>query len=153
MVDIVSRATRSQMMAANRRRDTKPEMMVRRDLHKYGYRFRLDVRKLPGSPDIVLPRHSVAILVHGCFWHQHAGCPLASIPKTRTEFWKKKFRRNAERDKKAVDSLLALGWRVGIVWECGLEAGKRERTLSILREWISAPNVLGSNFIALPDTD
>lgn len=86
-------------MAGFRSKDTKPEMLVRRALHGLGYRFRLHRRYLPGKPDIVLPGHGLAILVHGCFWHQHEGCRDARMPRTRQEYWSAKFRRNLERDK------------------------------------------------------
>lgn len=106
------------MMAGFRSKDTKPELLVRRALHRLGYRFRLHRRDLPGKPDIVLPRHRVAILVHGCFWHQHPGCRTARMPRTRQEYWTEKFRRNLERDTASAASLSALGWRVSVIWEC-----------------------------------
>ncbi len=123
-------------MSANRRRDTKPEMIVRRDLHRHGFRFRLDVRKLPGSPDVVLARFRAAVFVHGCYWHRHPGCRFATTPKTRTTFWEEKFAKNIERDRAAVVSLKELGWRVAIVWECALGEGAKEANLLALREWI-----------------
>lgn len=106
------------LMARFRSKDTKPEMLVRRELHRRGYRFRLHRRDLPGKPDIVLPRHAIAIFVHGCFWHQHDGCKIARVPKTRTEFWKMKFDGNRLRDHVAAERLAALGWRVIVLWEC-----------------------------------
>ncbi|UWR54703.1 DNA mismatch endonuclease Vsr [Phaeobacter inhibens] len=142
MADIVTPEVRSRMMAANRRRDTKPEMIVRRDLHRHGFRFRLDVRKLPGSPDIVLARHRAAIFVHGCYWHRHPGCKLATTPKTRVAFWEQKFTRNVERDRAAVVSLQELGWRVAIVWECALRKDLREASLFALREWLRGSSAL-----------
>lgn len=123
-------------MAANRRRDTKPEMVVRCDLHRHGFRFRVDVRKLPGSPDIVLVRRRAAIFVHGCYWHRHPGCRFATSPKTRVAFWEQKFARNVERDLAAMASLQELGWRVAIVWECALRKDSREANLFALREWL-----------------
>ncbi|WP_366869499.1 DNA mismatch endonuclease Vsr [uncultured Roseobacter sp.] len=129
------------MMSANRRRDTKPEMIVRRDLHRHGFRFRLDVRKLPGSPDVVLARFRAAVFVHGCYWHRHPGCRFAATPKTRVAFWEEKFARNVERDRAAVVSLKELGWRVAIVWECALREGSREANLLTLRRWIRGSSV------------
>ena len=120
MADIVDSKTRSRMMAGIRSRDTKPEMQVRSMLHRMGYRFTLRNRKLPGSPDIVLPRYRTAIFVHGCFWHRHPGCPKATTPATRAEFWQQKFAANVERDASAVRALDELGWRVITVWECEL---------------------------------
>nr|WP_299957723.1 DNA mismatch endonuclease Vsr [uncultured Roseobacter sp.] len=128
-------------MSANRRRDTKPEMIVRRDLHRHGFRFRLDVRKLPGSPDVVLARFRAAVFVHGCYWHRHPGCRFAATPKTRVAFWEEKFARNVERDRAAVVSLKELGWRVAIVWECALREGSREANLLTLRRWIRGSSV------------
>ena len=120
MADVVDRKTRSRMMAGIRSRDTKPERQVRSMLHRMGYRFTLRNRKLPGSPDIVLPRYRTAIFVHGCFWHRHPGCPKATIPATRAEFWQQKFAANVARDARAVRALDELGWRVITVWECEL---------------------------------
>ena len=108
------------MMASIRGRDTKPELQVRRYLHACGLRFRLVCKDLPGKPDLVLPRWRAVTFVHGCFWHGHAGCRYATVPKTRTEFWTSKIVGNAARDTRSVDALLTLGWRVFVVWECAL---------------------------------
>ena len=93
-------------------------MIVRRVLHGAGYRFRLHRRDLPGSPDVVLPRHRLAVFVHGCFWHRHTGCPRTTTPKTRAAFWASKFAANIARDERATAELGRLGWRVHVVWEC-----------------------------------
>lgn len=106
------------MMARIGPRDTAPEMAVRRSLHRLGLRFRLHRRDLPGTPDIVLPGRRIALLVHGCFWHRHANCAFAYMPKTRVDFWKTKFKRNVVRDRKVRRQLQRLGWRVHIIWEC-----------------------------------
>ena len=106
------------LMARVRRQDTQPELVVRSTLHAMGERFRLCRRDLPGRPDIVLPRHRLAIFVHGCFWHRHNGCRLSSFPKTRVEFWTEKFATNVARDARNVQELCTLGWSVGIIWEC-----------------------------------
>jgi len=108
-------------MAANKSRNTKPELAIRRMLHAMGFRFRLHRKDLPGCPDIVLPKYKTVILVNGCFWHQHAGCKLASKPATRKEFWETKLSRNVERDSENAAKLAALGWRVIVVWECELQ--------------------------------
>lgn len=105
-------------MSRIRSKDTKPELIVRSMLHRMGYRFRLHRKGLPGKPDIVLPRHKTVIFVHGCYWHRHPGCKYAYHPKSRVDFWEKKFRENVERDTKARAALEALGWRVLVVWEC-----------------------------------
>lgn len=109
---------RSALMSRIRGKNTKPEMAVRRKLHAMGYRYRLHVHSLPGTPDLVFPGRRKIIFVHGCFWHRHQGCQYAAVPKTRPEFWQEKFRQNVERDKKAIDELNAGDWDVLIVWEC-----------------------------------
>ncbi len=118
MVDIVTRKARSKMMSRIGRRDTKPELALRRALHSCGFRYRIDDRRLPGSPDIVLPKWQTVLFVHGCYWHRHMGCPKATTPSSNTEFWANKFRQNVERDAKNLERLAEAGWRVGIVWEC-----------------------------------
>ncbi|GEO82617.1 very short patch repair endonuclease [Pararhodospirillum oryzae] len=117
-MDVVNQATRSRMMAGIRGRDTKPERLVRSCLTQRGYRYRLYRKDLPGAPDVVMPGRRVAIFVHGCFWHQHAGCRHAKLPASNSEFWKPKLARNVERDREVVEQLLGMGWRVLTVWEC-----------------------------------
>lgn len=109
---------RRQIMRANKPANTRPEIRVRSALHAMGLRFRIHRKDLPGKPDIVLPRHNLAIFVHGCFWHQHPGCKLASRPRTRQEFWEAKFQANRLRDKRNQLALEEMGWRVEVVWEC-----------------------------------
>ena len=108
------------MMAGIKGKGTRPEMTVRRFLHAHGYRFRLHRKDLPGKPDIVLSRLRVCIFVHGCFWHHHAGCKYALLPKTRVDFWVAKLQSNVERDLKVLQRLEDDGWRVLVVWECEL---------------------------------
>lgn len=133
MTDILSPPQRSAHMARIRPADTRPELVVRRWLHGAGYRFRLHVRHLRGRPDIVLPRYRTVILVHGCFWHRHVGCRLAYQPKSRPAFWEHKFAQNALRDSQQTQALLKDGWRVVIVWECGLRGvGRTAWTLERL---------------------
>jgi DNA mismatch endonuclease, patch repair protein len=122
MADIVDKATRSRMMAGIKAQNTKPELLVRRELHRRGFRFRLHDRKLPGSPDIILPRWRTVIFVHGCFWHRHAACRLAYEPKSNILVWQKKFAANISRDRKTYDELRKAGWRVVIIWECATRA-------------------------------
>ncbi|MBE95898.1 very short patch repair endonuclease [Marinobacter sp.] len=112
---------RRRTMKAVRSRDTKPEMVVRRFLHAKGLRYRLHERDLPGSPDIIFPGKKLVVFVHGCFWHQHPGCPASSRPKTNTEYWDKKLDRNVERDFSVIESLEQQGWSVKIVWECQIK--------------------------------
>lgn len=105
-------------MARIRSKGTQPELVVRRALHAMGFRFRLHRRDLPGKPDIVLAKHRLVIFVHGCFWHQHSGCRLASSPKTRGNYWNPKLASNVARDERHARELEAAGWRVETVWEC-----------------------------------
>lgn len=101
-----------------RQRDTDPELVVRRVAHALGYRFRLHRRDLPGTPDLVFPKYRVALFVHGCFWHRHEGCPRATTPKSRRDYWLPKFAANVERDRRKEEALKSLGWRVLVFWEC-----------------------------------
>lgn len=105
-------------MSRIRARDTKPELIVRSVLHRLGFRFRLSPRKLPGSPDVVLTRHRIAVFVHGCFWHRHRGCRFAYTPKSNVAFWQKKFADNVARDRRSHAQLRKMGWRTVTVWEC-----------------------------------
>ena len=118
MPDIYDSRTRSVLMSGIRTRNTKPEMLVRSLLHRMGYRFRLHRRELPGSPDIVLPKHKTVIFVHGCFWHQHEGCRKARRPKSNRHFWDSKLDANVSRDHRNRAALEQLGWRVLTIWEC-----------------------------------
>jgi DNA mismatch endonuclease (patch repair protein) len=118
MADTLTPAARSAHMAKIRSKDTKPEVLVRRLLFRLGYRFRLHGKGLPGRPDIVFKARRKVVFVHGCFWHGHAGCASAHMPKTRPDFWAEKFSKNAQRDEKNVAALEALGYDVAVVWEC-----------------------------------
>lgn len=117
-MDHLSAERRSWLMSRIRSKDTSPELRVRRLAHRLGLRFRLHRKDLPGSPDLTFPRHRVIILVHGCFWHRHAGCRRATSPKSRIEYWEAKFQRTIDRDRETVDALETLGWKVVIIWEC-----------------------------------
>lgn len=119
-MDVLTPEQRSRNMSRIRSTDTKPEKRVRSLLHGMGYRFRLHVKTLPGSPDIVLPKYRTVVFVHGCFWHRHAGCKYASVPATRREFWTAKFAENQARDRRVAELLRGEGWRVLIVWQCEL---------------------------------
>lgn len=118
MTDVFTVGKRSEVMSRIRGRDTKPELAVRRLIHAMGYRFRLHRRNLPGTPDIVLPRHGKIILVHGCFWHGHRGCKDGRHPTSNTAYWDAKLARNQQRDKSSLRSLRRLGWKVLTIWEC-----------------------------------
>jgi DNA mismatch endonuclease (patch repair protein) len=121
MVDKITPEHRSWTMSRIRSTETKPERAVRSLLHKLGFRFRKNVKALPGCPDVVLKKHGTIIFVHGCFWHQHKGCPNERSPKSNMEYWGPKLSRNAERDKQHVKNLKRGGWRVITVWECQIK--------------------------------
>lgn len=138
MADVVSAAVRSRMMAGIRATNTRPELLLRRGLHARGFRFRLHDRKLPGKPDIVLPRYRTVIFAHGCFWHGH-DCHLFKWPKTRETFWRDKIARNRTVDLQTEAALAGLGWRRASVWECALKGRTRlplENILDQLAVWI-----------------
>jgi DNA mismatch endonuclease (patch repair protein) len=120
-------------MSRIRSRDTLPELALRRALHRLGLRFRVNVKALPGKPDIVFARYRTVVFVHGCFWHRHSGCKVASNPRSNIEFWQSKFARNVSRDRSVRRELSAAGWRVIVVWECQLQAkSRRERVAARL---------------------
>ena len=127
-MDKITPEQRSYTMSRIRSKDTTPEMLVRRHLHALAFRYRLHSAKLPGQPDIVLPKWHSVIFVNGCFWHRHEGCKMATIPKSNIEFWQAKFDRNVARDKKAHTALEAACWHVIVIWEC--EVKKRLPTLA-----------------------
>lgn len=137
MTDVVDVATRSRMMAAIKGRDTQPELVLRKQLHRLGFRFRLHRGGLPGRPDLLLPKWRVAVLVHGCFWHRHQGCRKATTPATRPQFWSDKFAANVARDARNHSSLLLLGWRVATVWECALGPQHLASSVATLSGWIT----------------
>ncbi len=138
MADIVDAKTRSRMMAGIRGKNTTPEVRLRKALHGAGFRFRLHSAKLPGRPDIVLPKFRAAVFVHGCFWHRHEGCRNASVPKSNAEFWEDKFARNVERDTANVAGLHAVGWRVAIIWECAIRKRGEADVTEELAVWLKS---------------
>lgn len=125
MADKLTSSQRSHCMSRIRGKNTKPEILVRKGLHARGFRFRLHNKKLPGSPDIVLPKYGVAIMVNGCFWHGHKGCRYATKPKSNVEFWETKIARNKHRDEVIAAHLEALGWTVITIWECELRTSSQ----------------------------
>ena len=133
MTDIVTPAERSILMSRIRGVDTKPELFIRRTLHALGYRFRTQVRELPGRPDLVFSKRRAVIFVHGCFWHRH-GCRKTYFPKTRETFWRGKFISNVGRDKQNRKDLAEAGWRVFVAWECEVESDDSllDRTVAFL---------------------
>jgi DNA mismatch endonuclease (patch repair protein) len=132
MADVHSKKTRSYNMSRIKGKNTKPEILVRKFLHSKGFRFTLHDKKLPGKPDIVLPKYKMVIFVHGCFWHGHKGCKYFVIPKTKTKWWLNKINGNIARDKKASRTLKKSGWRIINIWECRLKPKKLNKTFSAL---------------------
>lgn len=131
------------MMSGIRSRNTKPETILRKALHRVGFRFRLHRADLPGKPDIVLSKYHAVIFVHGCFWHGH-GCPLFKLPETRVEFWKSKIEKNAVRDAKKINELVNMGWRVAIVWECTLRSFQKvgsDDLVLIIANWLKSSDI------------
>lgn len=131
MVDVLTKEQRQLNMKNIKGRDTKPELLIRQELHRRGLRFRLNVPNLPGRPDLVFPRHKVAIFIHGCFWHGH-DCPMFHLPETRREFWRRKIEATKLRDLKVHMELLDLDWRILTVWECSMRGKNRLSTHSLI---------------------
>lgn len=150
MTDPPIEPSRSKLMSGVRQANTRPELVARSVLHALGFRFRLHRRDLPGTPDIVLPRHRTAIFVHGCFWHRHEGCSKTTTPKTRQAFWQAKFDANAARDRRNLDLLLGLDWRTIVIWECETNnAGSLRARLSTL---LASPSPSGDCPVAWQKT-
>lgn len=149
MTDVHSKETRSYNMSKIRAKDTKPELLVRKYLFSKGFRYRVNVKKLPGKPDIVFTKYKTVIFINGCFWHGHGDCPKSHIPKTKTEWWAAKIKRNQERDQQEYSALKQQGWRVLVVWECQLIPKKREQTLLAL-EGVLSKQILDSYRKPLP---
>ena len=144
MADVKTPEQRSRNMAAIKGKDTKPEIIVRKYLFSRGLRFRVQVKKLPGNPDIVLPKYKTVIFVNGCLWHGHEGCKYFRLPKSNVEFWKEKIERNIERDRESMQALLDLRWKVIRVWECELRnKANREVTLNKIYNSITSADRIG----------
>lgn len=137
-MDVHDKKTRSYNMACIKGKNTKPEEIVRKALFAKGFRYRKNDKRLPGSPDIVLPKYRIVIFVNGCFWHGHQGCKYFVVPKTNTEFWLNKITSNIGRDAMKTTQLNELGWRVITVWECELKKDKREQTLEYIIDIIKS---------------
>lgn len=134
MADTLTPAQRSERMSRVRGKDTAPEMKLRRLIHGMGYRYRLHVGDLPGKPDLVFPSRHALIFMHGCFWHRHANCKLARLPKSKLDFWETKLEQNRQRDLGYRERLRAMGWRVSIVWECELH--NLDHVSRVVREFL-----------------
>ena len=137
MADRMTIEQRHKCMSRIKSKDTKPEMIVRRYLHAHGYRYRINVKRLPGTPDIVLRKYKTVIFINGCFWHGHEGCKHFVMPKTNTEFWQKKIDRNKQRDIEKRIQLRRLGWHTIIIWGCELMPKNRLTTLQALEQTLN----------------
>jgi DNA mismatch endonuclease (patch repair protein) len=136
MADVFSKAKRSRLMSEIRSKNTKPELLLRRELFALGFRYRLHSKALPGKPDIVLVRFKAAVFVNGCFWHGHTGCKFSSFPKSNRIFWRRKILANRRRDLRNFRELKKLGWAPIVVWECEIKkdlSSAANRVRSILR--------------------
>ncbi|RYU89513.1 DNA mismatch endonuclease Vsr [Mucilaginibacter terrigena] len=134
MADVHSKETRSYNMSRIRSKDTKPELLVRKFLHKNGFRYRLHVKDMPGKPDIVLPKYKTVIFIHGCFWHGHEGCKKAALPETRREWWETKINYNNKNDVNVEALLKAAGWNIITIWQCDMKKSLLENTFNNLLE-------------------
>ena len=139
-MDIHDKTTRSYNMSQIKGKNTTPEETVRKYLFSHGFRYRKNDRRLPGTPDIVLPKYKTVIFVNGCFWHGHEGCKYFVYPQNNAEFWKNKIKTNIERDIRKEKQLTELGWRIVTIWECQLKPKRREETLLKLLEKLEAIN-------------
>ncbi|MCQ4348920.1 DNA mismatch endonuclease Vsr [Pseudomonas stutzeri] len=145
MTDFLSPAERSDRMSRIRGKDTKPEIALRKALHGLGLRYRLHGAGLPGKPDLVFPRYRTVVFVHGCFWHRHSGCNIATTPKSNTQFWLEKFEKNVERDARVITQLQMMGWKVITVWECELASfTKSQETAKLVQAMIIGNNQTGA---------
>lgn len=135
MSDVVTPEVRSRMMSGIRGKNTKPELIIRKNLHRLGYRYRLHAKELPGKPDLVLPKYNAVIFVNGCFWHGHA-CHLFKWPQTREDFWRNKITVTKEKDRENKARLHQQGWRIMEIWECSLK-GKTRLPVDIIMEQIA----------------
>ncbi len=137
MADIFSKSRRSRIMSRIGSKDTGPELIVRRLIHALGFRFRLHRKDLPGTPDIVFPKYKKVIFVHGCFWHGHPGCKRATIPATRTEFWRNKIGKTMAGDKRNAEKLRELGWAVLTIWQCEIKKSNKEALSKKIRAFLT----------------
>lgn len=140
MADIVTPEKRSKMMSGIKNKDTKPELLIRKSLHKKGFRYKLHDKNLPGKPDLVLPKYKAVIFINGCFWHKH-DCYLFKWPKSRCVFWKQKIEGNAKKDLEHFQSLEQLGWRIMIIWECSIKGKKllqQDNIIEMTVKWLKS---------------
>lgn len=131
MADFLTPEERSERMARIKSAHTRPEVALRKILHNLGLRYRLNSTTLPGKPDLVFPRYKAVVFVHGCFWHRHQNCNIATTPKSNTSFWVDKFSKNVARDERVISLLRSLGWRVFVVWECEVSSVKKAKATGL----------------------
>ena len=144
---MISTATRSKIMASIPGKNTRPELIVRKSLHHKGFRYRIHEKRLPGTPDLSLPKYKVAIQINGCFWHGHS-CPSFRPPQHRREYWQSKIEMNKTRDRKNNKTLLNMGWRLMVIWECAIQGPRRidlDILMSIIENWI----LVGNDYIEI----
>lgn len=139
-MDTVDKKTRSRIMSSVGQRDTGPELLLRKALYRLGFRYRLNDKKLSGSPDLVFSKYRAVIFVHGCFWHRH-WCKYSTFPATRKVFWREKFNANKKRDRKNINALIKTGWRVLIVWQCAIQGKKSSSVVKKIAEWLKSDNL------------
>ena len=144
MADRMTKEQRHKCMSRIKGKDTKPELIVRRHLHAHGYRYRINVKRLPGTPDIVLRKYKTVIFINGCFWHGHEGCKYFVLPKSNSQFWQRKIDRNKKRDIEKRIQLRRLGWHTIIIWECELKPKNRHTTLQALEQTLNKIYLLNS---------
>lgn len=150
MVDVVDAATRSRMMSGIQGKNTSPELLIRKALHARGFRFRIHAKHLPGKPDLLLPKYKAVVFIHGCFWHGHR-CRYFKVPQTRPEFWLEKIGKNQIRDGLQEAALIAMGWRVLIVWECAVRSMKKEKSpmlVDLIANWL----INGSGYFQIDES-
>ena len=145
MADRMTKEQRHRCMVSIKGKDTKPEMLVRRYLHSRGYRYRVNVRRLPGTPDIVLRKYRTVIFINGCFWHGHEDCRYFVLPKSNTQYWLQKIERNKQRDVEKRIQLRLLGWHTIIIWECELKPKDRHTTLQALEQTLNKIYLLNNS--------
>lgn len=143
-MDKFSQKKRSEIMSKISGKETKPEILVRKYLFSKGFRYRKNVKTLPGKPDIVLPKYKTVIFVNGCFWHGHKNCKKANLPTTNVNFWKEKIDKNIVRDKKNIHDLKKMGYNVIIIWQCSLTVKKRDKTLEKVTRALLSSVVVGN---------
>jgi len=147
LTDTLTQSERSERMSRIRSKDSIPEMRLRRLIHGMGYRYRLHVKTLPGTPDLVFPARKAVIFMHGCFWHWHQDCKVARLPKSKVDFWRGKFEANKRRDEENVKQLEVLGWRVLMLWECQVMDKDMNKVATLVKQFLDGNTGIKHNEI------